>query len=192
MARATGLAMNSGILDGTIDYDGSALRSRFAFERAGLAPPCVVAFEGRCDVAPEHMVDLVDRREGAAIRAERMLHFLAEVTPADPLASVLWQRLAVRSAARWLELRTGAGLSVEGDDLYVEGRKLSVSVATVSPVSSLFHLGLNVDPAGAPVPAVGLEELGLPAREAAEALLELWVAEWEDVQRAVATVRWVP
>lgn len=46
-----------------------------------------------------------------------------------------------------------------GDDLFVEGRKLSVSIATKSLTSVLIHVGLNIDPSGAPVDAIGLDFL---------------------------------
>ena len=44
-----------------------------------------------------------------------------------------------------------------GDDLMIEGRKLSVSIATKSITSVLIHTGLNILSEGAPVAACGLE-----------------------------------
>ena len=63
-----------------------------------------------------------------------------------------------------------------------------MSIATVSPVSTLIHFGINVDPAGAPVPAVGLAELGIDPTSFAPALLDLLDAELEGIAHARAKV----
>jgi hypothetical protein len=52
-------------------------------------------------------------------------------------------------------------LSRRGNDLYYQSRKLSVSIATRSSVSVLFHAAVNIDTEGTPVPTAGLRELGL-------------------------------
>ena len=50
----------------------------------------------------------------------------------------------------------------KGDDLIVDGGKLSVSIATKSTTSILIHTGLNILSEGAPVKASGLtSELGI-------------------------------
>jgi hypothetical protein len=58
----------------------------------------------------------------------------------------------------------------------------------VSPVSTLIHFGINVDPAGAPVPAIGLAELGIDPAAFAPALLHLLDAEIEGVADAGSKV----
>ncbi len=78
-----------------------------------------------------------------------------------------------------------------GDDLYDGDRKLSVSIATLSPNSALLHFAINVDPAGAPVPAKGLAEYGVDPREFAEAVLSSYAAETSGARRAVGKVRLV-
>ena len=77
----------------------------------------------------------------------------------------------------------------EGDDLYLRDRKLSVSVATTSPGSGLIHAGFNVRGEGAPVPAIGMEELGLAPRDFAERLLAAYAAEIEGAHQAGAKVK---
>jgi hypothetical protein len=76
-----------------------------------------------------------------------------------------------------------------GDDLYLGERKLSVSVATTSPTSGLIHAGFNVRGEGAPVAAIGLEELGMEPREFAEKLLAAYKAEIEAAEEAGGKVR---
>jgi hypothetical protein len=83
------------------------------------------------------------------------------------------------------------GIFRRGDDLYDGRFKLSVSIATLSPVSALIHFAINVDPAGAPVPAMGLRAYGVEPKELAEAVLSVYAAEVSGVRRAIGKVRHV-
>jgi hypothetical protein len=76
-----------------------------------------------------------------------------------------------------------------GDDLFIGDRKLSVSIVTASAVSQLMHVGINIDPAGAPVPAVGLRELGIEPAAWSQALLKRFKEEWEGMEWACVKVR---
>ena len=78
-----------------------------------------------------------------------------------------------------------------GDDLFCQDRKLSVSIATLSPVSSMIHLGLNISAKGAPVPAVGLEDLEVPVRPLAEAVLEAYAEANQSIPFMKSKVRGV-
>lgn len=179
------------IIDERLDYDGSQLRSQFAYRTAGIAGDSVVAFRGSCRVTKETMVDVEDLVDGARIEADDMLHFVAEEfgTPLEPM--VLEQRLFGRLAADLVAERSGAPVRVSGDDLFVGEGKLSISVATVSPVSALFHFGLNLQRAGTPVETAALGDLGVEWRPFCEELLERWTAERADVAFAATKVRWV-
>jgi hypothetical protein len=79
----------------------------------------------------------------------------------------------------------------DGDDIFHEGRKLTVSIAAPSHASCLIHLGINVDPEGAPVPAVGLAELGVPPIELLETLLQRYQKELRTAAHAETKVRMV-
>ena len=171
-----------------LDYDGSPLRSHFAYRNFGLLGDSCVAFVGTCDVKLEGMVDLMDVRRQAPIYSPRMLHFIAESFRLDLLGMILLQRLWVASLAERLHAR-GHAIYRRGDDLYFEERKLSVSIATRSPLSSLLHLGLNIRTEGTPVPAAGLEELGVDAAELARGCLEAFASEYASVLQASYKVR---
>jgi len=181
------------LLDQEIRYDGSQLRSGWIAERAGLAGEVAVAFLGPCDVSREHMVDRVDLEAGATIASPRMLHFLIE-HPGLALDHITTrQRLLMALALELLTTHLGeALLRRDGDDLYLRDRKLSISVATVSPSSGLIHAGFNCRGEGAPVPAIGLEELGVEPRTFATALLTVYAREIESAARAAAKVKPVP
>jgi len=173
-----------------IPYTGRELRSHWILDTFGIQGDAIVAFCGPCEVELEAMVDLADVAAGQGIRSRLMLHFIAESFDTDLGKAVLRQRLLV-ALARELLLHE-ADVRREGDDLYVAARKLSVSIATASPISTLIHLGINIDPEGAPVAAIGLEELGVDARELAGALLRAFVQELHGVQQARCKVRPVP
>ena len=173
-------------------YDGRQLRSHFALDTFGIVGDSAVAFVGPCRVELTEMVDLVDVRAGAFIASPRMVHFLVEHFGVTLVEMVLRQRLLARLAADELREKGVADLVVRGNDLYADGRKASVCVATRSPVSCLIHLGVNVRTEGTPVPAFGLAERGLEAEPFARALLSRYARESADVDHAAAKVRGVP
>lgn len=178
-------------LEDPTDYDGSQLSSLFAYRTAGIAGDSVVAFRGACRVTNDTMVDLEDLLGGQRIESPDMVHFVAEHFGERLEAMVLRQRLFARLAAELVAERSGRPVTVRGDDVYVAERKASISVATVSPVSGLFHFGINVRTEGVPVPAIGLEELGVGWDDFADAALVRYRDEMADVRAAASKVRWV-
>jgi hypothetical protein len=176
------------ILDGTVAYTGSELRSGWVREKTGLSGDAAAGFVGPCDVPNENLVDLDDARAGTFIRAASMAHVIVE-HPGCPLGeAVLRQRLLVAILGEMLAA-TGKLARRDGDDLYYDGRKLTVSIAAPSSASSLIHLGINVDPAGAPVPAVGLGEMNVDARTLLDDLLARYARELGTAAHATTKVR---
>ncbi|MFH1549930.1 MAG: DUF366 family protein, partial [Planctomycetota bacterium] len=76
-----------------IDYDGSQIRSLWAYRKFGLKDDCVAAFIGKCDVKPEFMVDMEDLKSGAKILSPKMLHFIIEHFDNNLEAAVMRQRI---------------------------------------------------------------------------------------------------
>ncbi|MHB8779921.1 MAG: DUF366 family protein [Candidatus Geothermincolia bacterium] len=190
--------MEFALLKGELCYDGTQLRSGWIREMTGYAGDAALAFFGPAHVTVENLVDLEDRAAGAEIHSQRMLHLLVERRDAALYPAVLLQRLVICSVREALEEVAGVRLEREGDDLYWyppqgERRKLTVSIATSSEVSSLIHVGINVTGEGAPVPAIGLDELGAGAVETfAAGLLERLRREMSEVEHATTKVRQVP
>ncbi len=187
--------MEKKYVDQWIDYDGSQLTSLWALRRFAVQGDSIVAFEGGCLVEGENLVDQVDYLAGDLIRSEHMLHFLVEHFDAGPdlARTILRQRLLICIVREALaELAPEAPVMRRGDDLYLGERKLSVSIATVSPVSGHIHAGLNVTGVTAPIPAVGLEEIGVAPLEFAWRVLDAYAAEEEKMSAARTKVRWVP
>jgi hypothetical protein len=182
--------METRFLEDEIPYTGAELRSQWIAQRAGLRGDSAVAFLGPCEVAPEHMVDQEDLEAGARIASPRMLHVIVEHPGLDVDDITVRQRLLMALAGEIINGHLGEALvRREGDDLYLRDRKLSVSVATTSPRSGLVHAGFNVRGEGAPVAAIGLEELGLDPRDFGEKLLGAYAAEIEGARRAAGKVR---
>jgi hypothetical protein len=176
-----------------IDYSGRELRSHFIRECAGIRGDGLIAFTGGCNVSEDRLVDLDDAESDHFIEARLMLHFIGEHFQCPLSEGNIRLRLFASIVAETVEV-LAPRISVRryGDDLFVEERKLSVAICTVSPVSTVFHLGVNVDPYGAPVPAVGLEELGVEPRELAGRAMETYGRECESLGRAIRKVKGVP
>lgn len=176
------------ILDVPTPYTGLELKSGWVASATGLAGDAAAGFIGPCHVPNEHLVDLDDARAGFFIRAASMAHVIVE-HPGCPLAqAVLRQRLLVCILADVISVRR---LRRDGDDLYYEGRKLTVSIAAPARGASLIHLGINVDPAGAPVPAVGLAEMKIDPATLLGELLERYAGELATMAHAETKVKTV-
>jgi len=179
------------ILDAEVGYTGAELCSGWVEEHTGLGGDAAAGFVGPCDVPTGNLVDMDDARAGAFIRAASMAHAIVEHPHCALAAAVLRQRLLVCLLAEVIGER-GSRVRRDGDDLYYEDRKLTVSIAAPSPVSTLIHLGINVDATGAPVPAADLSEMGHDPRAVLRELLERYRLELASAAHAESKVREVP
>jgi hypothetical protein len=188
--------MNPGLkvqwLDRELAYTGPELRPHWILSNFKIQGSAVVAFCGRCEVRTENLVDWEDRIASDHIRAARMVHFVGEFFGPSLREAVWMQRLFVGILSEILREEFGVATTRTGDDLWVGAgesrRKLSVSIVTSSAVSQLLHIGINVDPACAPVPAVGLGELGVDAVGFARIALERFARETVSVWDATTKV----
>ncbi len=156
------------ILEEEIPYNGPELRPHWIAEHTKKYGSAVVAFQGPTDVQTDALVDLEDREAKTFIRAKSMIHFLGEFFQGDLNWAIGQQRLFTVIVQETLcEMGMPGEFKRDGDDLFWQSssksgwRKLSVSIVTASPVSSLIHFGINLDPTDAPIAAAGLKEMGL-------------------------------
>lgn len=169
------------VLDEIVDYDGSQISSLWAYNLKGIQHDSIVAFRGGCDVRIEHMIDLEDKRMGDMIYSPDMLHFLIEHFDSTDLKLVYArQRLFTSIVAESLS-EAGITVSRQGDDLFVNGKKLTISIASTSAVSQKIHFGINVshDHYG------NLEEIGLDEGRSVELLADIggrYVTEFDDIE----------
>ena len=174
----------------TIAYTGKQLSALWAYMNFNVQGDSIVAFCGPCEIPLDHMVDAADVKERSRIASRRMLHFIVEHFDLDLEKAVLRQRLLASIVRDVLvERRPKANIRREGDDLYEGQRKLSISIATLSPVSSLMHFGINIISAGAPVPAKGLADYRIDPRRFAEEVLRRYAKEMNSVRDATTKVR---
>lgn len=172
------------LLTSEITYTGSELRPQFVSEQLRAYGSGCVGFVGACEVPTEALVDLDDKRNERFIRAKSMLHFVEEVFDQNLELAVMRQRLMIACFAETLREKYGIDAKREGDDLFISARKLTVSIATASAVSTLIHFGVNIEDAGSPVASIGLAELNVDARALAELFLNNWQAEMQSMHQA--------
>lgn len=127
-----------------VDYDGSQISSLWGYNAFGAQEDTIIVFRGACDVKIEHMIDLEDRKANESIYSEDMVSFIIEHFDSTDLKLVYArQRLFTALVREYLE-EIGVRVSREGDDLFLQGKKLTVSIASTSAVSQKIHFGINV------------------------------------------------
>ena len=180
------------LIDEDIKYIGSQLQPHWIYKNFKMQGDAIVAFIGECEVKLTEMVDIEDVINNEPIYSKSMLSFITEQFNIDLVEGVFRQRLLICIIKELLEKR-GIFVVRKGDDLMIDGRKLSVSIATKSATSILIHTGLNIDSEGAPVKASGLtSELGITdIKEFAIEVMEAYAEELKDIELASTKVRGV-
>lgn len=185
--------MKTHFIDTQINYDGTQLKSHWIYDVTGDLGDSLVAFVGACDVNVDHLVDLEDARNNRPIASRSMLHFIAEFFDGSLKETILLQRLLISLLQQRITDRVGAQLISPlqriGNDLYENDKKLTVSIATASPVSTLIHAGINISSEGTPVPTKGLSDYGIEPIEFAQEILADFMKEYTSVLRDLAKVR---
>jgi hypothetical protein len=151
--------MKSLFIEKEICYTGEELAPHWIYKNFNLIGDSMVSFIGEGNVKIEHMVDLSDVIDNSPIYSRKMVHFLVEHFNIGLVEGVLRQRLLVNIAKEVIlsYLPENAKIVRRGDDLFYNGGKLSVSIATKSVTSVLIHFAVNIDSVGTPVKAAGLE-----------------------------------
>lgn len=184
--------MHTKLIEKEIKYIGSQLAPHWIYKNFKLQGDAIVAFIGECEVALTEMVDIEDVINNEPIYSKSMLSFITEQFNVNLVEGVFRQRLLICIIKELLEER-GIFVVRNGDDLMIDGRKLSVSIATKSTTSILIHTGLNILSEGAPVKASGLtSELGISdMKEFALEVMKRYAEELEDINLASTKVRGV-
>ncbi|HQH81237.1 MAG TPA: DUF366 family protein, partial [bacterium] len=106
--------------------------------------------------------------------------------------AVARQRLLVSIAADELRAMTkGYPIERVGDDIMDGEYKISVSIATLSPSSSLIHFAMNIISVGTPVKTRGLADYSVDPKKIGESILTKYANEIHTMQHAVEKVRFV-
>ena len=148
-------------VDEIFEYDGSQINPSWAFKEFGIYGSSIVTWIGPVNITPNNLKDFAD--VGLEIKSNYMVNFICEFfdqQPTNMRVAYLRQRLLVMI---FREILTEYGISTkrEGDDIFVENRKLSISIASVSLSSAKIHFALNLEDKGTPddVETIGLFDI---------------------------------
>ena len=175
-----------------IKYEGWQLQPHWIYKNFDIQGDAIVGFVGECEVKLSEMVDIEDVINNEPIYSKNMLSFITEQFNVNLVEGVFRQRLLICTIKEALE-RRGINVIRSGDDLFVNNRKLTVSIATKSMTSVLIHTGINIDSTGAPIAACGLEnDLGIKdIEDFAQEVMENYAEEIDDIIMASTKVRGV-
>lgn len=171
------------VLPEKYDYDGSQISSLWAYNSFGVQEDSIIVFRGACDVKIEHMIDLEDRRANESIWSEDMLNFIIEHFDSTDLKLIYARQRLFTAIVEEKLAELGINTSREGDDLFLKGKKLTVSIASTSAVSQKIHFGMNVshEVYGS------LREVGIEDSESIVRLMQeigdAYVKEFEDIEK---------
>jgi hypothetical protein len=180
--------MNSLFLDKNFTYTGPELRTHFLYEH-GLKGDGFLSWVGPCEVKVDSMVDMEDRVNKDHIFSELMLHIVGEFFHKDIFYGIFVQRFIAEKAKELLCLKTKKSFVRRGDDVYLEDKKLNVSIATVSPLSALVHFGINISSKNTPLKTIGFEDLSVDVKDFNEELLKALKNELQSIDEASKKVK---
>jgi hypothetical protein len=184
--------LNFKILPDEIKYDGSQMAPLWAFSK-GIKGDSIVIFHGPMEVSSGNMIDVEDRKAEKSIRGDNLVHFIVERfdSPASMRLAYYMQRLLIVCIKDVLEMH-GVNTTRKGDDLYIEGKKLTVSIASAGISSEKIHCGINITPEGTPadVRTAALLDVGLKDWKAlGEKIASAFVKEVEDIEGDISKTR---
>ncbi|MFC1516962.1 DUF366 family protein [Candidatus Margulisiibacteriota bacterium] len=176
-------------LDKNIKYTGEQLSSLWLEHNVPAKGDSIIAFSGPADVNEEYLVDLEDIAKKEFIYSEDMLHFIVEISERNLGRAIALQRLLIVQIKEQIEKMAGLKLLRFGDDLYENKAKLTVSIATLSPASSLIHVGLNISSKNTPLLTKGLADYRIEPKNFAQQILKIFQEEYVSMDKASRKVR---
>jgi uncharacterized protein len=147
-------------IDKKIKYDGSQLAPHWIYKNYNTIGDVAACFIGPCDIPYKFMVDIEDIINKDTIFSNEMLHFVVEIFNKNIMFSVLFQNIII-SLIQNVLLSYNINVVKKGDDLFVNDKKLSISIATASIMSALIHIGINIDSNNTPVKTISLNDLNI-------------------------------
>lgn len=143
------------------EYDGSQINPSWAFQEFGIYGSSIITWIGPVNITPDNLKDFAD--VGLEIKSNYMVNFICEFfdqQPTNMRIAYLRQRLLVM-IFREILTEKGVKTTREGDDIFVDGKKLSISIASVSLSSAKIHFALNLEDKGTPsdVETIGLYDI---------------------------------
>jgi len=172
----------------TIKYDGSQLKPHWVYKNTNTIGDVAISFVGACDIPYKYMVDLEDFINKDKIYSNKMLHFIIELFNKDIYFGVLFQSCVVSEIQNEL-LKKNIKIEKKGDDLFLKDKKLSISIATISAVSCLIHIGINIESKNTPVKTISLNDLKIDSKIFSKSILKRIEKEYERIILASSKVK---
>jgi hypothetical protein len=131
-------------------YDGTQIRPLWALDKLKIKGSSIISWIGPMEIDPLKIIDVEDTE--IEIKSDKMIHFIVEHFDCQPTNIKLCyhrQRILVM-ILKDLISKWGIQSTRNGDDLFLDGGKLTVSIASISPTSMKIHLGVNITSQGTP------------------------------------------
>lgn len=179
-------------------YTGDQLTPHFAYKNYGLLGNSIVSWIGPCEIPFAKMVDIEDVLAKSSIRGALMLHFIVEVFNQNLFSSVALQRIMAslikdeiesRSALNKLSLKNFIRLKRDGDDVFWQEKKITISIASISSVSTQIHFAVNINNKNTPVKTAALEDFKIDVIDFAKAILKKFSDEFLSIEMATQKVK---
>lgn len=148
-------------IDEIFEYDGSQINPSWAFNKFGIYGSSVITWIGPVNITPDNLKDFAD--VDLEIKSNSMVNFICEFfdcQPANMRIAYLRQRFLVM-IFREILFENGIITKRDGDDIFFNNRKLSISIANVSLSSMKIHFAFNLEDLGTPddVETIGLFDI---------------------------------
>lgn len=174
-----------------IKYTGRELSPHFIYKNFNIAGDAIICFKGPVEVNLNEMVDIEDVINNEPIKSDKMANFIIEVFNSNLQEAIFRQRLFISIIKETLE-DMGIIVKRKGDDLFYNGRKLSVSIATKSTTSTLIHTGINLVSTGAPISVSSVKDMEIIDEDCfIEEVMKRFLLEVHDIEFAKVKVRGV-
>ena len=187
-------------IDEIFEYDGSQINPSWAFQEFGIYGSSIITWIGPVNITPNNLKDFAD--VGLEIKSNNMVNFICEFfdqQPPNMRIAYLRQRLLVM-IFREILMEYGVETTREGDDIFVDGRKLSISIASVSLSSAKIHFALNLEDKGTPddVETIGVYDIKVDDKQVftEDNLLELinetvnrFIIELETIEKDISKTK---
>ena len=174
-----------------ITYTGAELAPHWIYRNFNLRGDSIVCFKGKVNVDLSHMVDIEDVINNEPIKSDKMANFVIEIFNSNLKETIFRQRLFI-SIIKEVLFDTGYQVKRKGDDLFYNGKKLSVSIATKSTTSTLIHTGINLVSTGAPIEVSSIADMeNINEDDFIEEVMTRFCLEEQDIEFAKVKVRGV-
>ena len=176
-------------IDGN-EYDGSQINPSWAFQEFKVKDSTIVSWVGPMNILGDNLIDYED--VGLDIKGNLMLNFIVEhfdEQPGNLKLAYHRQRILVMITRDKL-LDYGIKTTQDGDDIFINGKKASVSIAAKTLTSVLIHFAINIISEGAiiEVSSLGDDTTISNYEEFAKKLMISYINEIEDIKLATTKV----